>query len=282
LAIAWTIKKTVVFEDKHKKIFGMTALITFFAASIFIPGLRAFWMNDPALAVLFFLGLTALTLSLRHNGLLAFCAIGMVGLGIFYYQVNPLMQRYWTNVIPFMLILVGASAIYAKKLPKFALAMLVIFTAWQSWLTLGGIRDWHGGIWQQQGYEESSAKSLNQHLKPDDLLIVSFPEPYYYFTRHSTHSINDNFPYVYVPDALDEREVVVVEDMGMRQVFPNFSRMAQEGLGEYKLTEYRTNTKYRYTTTVIEEQGPVIAYRLKLATLKEIINETNSPSPVLQ
>jgi hypothetical protein len=160
------------------------------------------------------------------------------------------------------------------------IAFLLLVPLYQIYLTMHGIRNWHEGSWTRASYEEKSAKIIQSKLKDtnDPLIIASFPEPYYIFTNHVTHSINDNPPYLYIDQSLDSKDAYIIQDMGMADIFPNFSKFLDENLKDYKVDEYRVGEIYHYRTRSEKETKPVNVFKIPLKTLREIITEKEKRS----
>jgi hypothetical protein len=279
-----------------------TLFPNFFPLSEKITGLRNFFKTDPLILSSFFAGLYFMYRNSKHIKVANFVLITTIVMIPIYYQINPTMQRYWTHLIPFFLIPAGyglfvilsrAKNLKIKrglmnleishfvrngKLKWISLLIITILFAYQIYLTFNGIRFWHEGSWTRESYEEKSAKMLQAKILKtgDSSIIASFPEPYYIFTNHVTHSLNDNPPYIYIDESLDSKEVYIVQDMGMTDIFPNFSKFLDKNLKEYKVDEYWVGEIYHYRTRSEKETGPVSIYKLPLKDLKSIIKSSGN------
>ena len=96
-----------------------------------------------------------------------------------------------------------------------------------------------------------------------------------YFTGNTTYSPADTYPYVYIDKRLADRDVVIVADMGMRRVFPNFSNFLDKHMQPYKTTTYKTGIAYRYTRDIKPENRAVEVYVVKASKLWSLLEESH-------
>lgn len=253
-----------------------------------LTSVRNFFNTDLLLGVTTLFGFVFLFRGKKIHSEIYFVLISVLLLYPVYYNINPLMQRYITHLIPFLLI--PASFAGLKFIQHFSLKqkdlllilMSLILIAWQVNLSLNGIKSWHEGSWFKESYEEKSAKILKQKFEGTDALLISaLPEAYYFFTGLSTHSIfvDDKSPFLDIDPSLDSKEVLIVSDMGMNYLFPNFNNFVTANLDKEKVDEYWVNETYRYAIESIKENHPVRIYKIKLSDLKLKINQTSLHSP---
>lgn len=204
-------------------------------------------------------------------------------LGTLYYQVNPDMERYVTHLIPFLLFPASFAFVkiieFAKrqknKLRKDSLLIvIVILISLQSLLTFRGIKYDTDSSWYHTSYEEKTAVQIKNSIPPDAIIITSLPEPYFYQLKNSTHSIADIPPYVFIADSQNSRTVIIIEDMGMHDLFPKFTKFLHTNLQQYKIKQLWIKEKYHTRDVIIDEKYPVVLYKISLAELKKIIKKT--------
>jgi hypothetical protein len=268
--------------------FGLSAFIIyqllFLESALFVielSGIRNFLINDP---LIWFLSLSGLYLILKDNRFRAygfFAILGILLLYPIYYQINPSMQRYLTHLLPFLLILAGYGM---TKLLSFllhprgaTLALLftgVIVLGLQFYLTFNGIKAWDNGRWFRVSYEEKSAQVLQNRVNDHEYLIIaSMPEAYYFYSHLSTQSIleTDQPPFLDIPDSLNDQSVLIIQDMGMKDLFPNFSKFLDQNLSDKIAAEYWVGEEYNFGIRKRVEEKPVRVYQLSLKELKERI-----------
>ncbi|MBW3538342.1 glycosyltransferase family 39 protein [Candidatus Parcubacteria bacterium] len=241
---------------------------------------REFLATEPLMGLTFLIGLTVAAGWSKRRTLMTFCLLAIGLLAATYYQVNPEMQRYWTHLIPFMVIPASfglhqtvkwtTSAWQQRRgLPlAYAAAAALLLVPVQAHASYRGIKSWHGGLWQQPGYEEVAARAVGEAAPSDVLLIVSFPEPYYLFSGRPTHSLADAYPFIYIDGVPDSQPVLVVQDMGMRDQFPRFSEVLDRHLQEFQTGQLHTGSHYRYQARIEPEEQPVRLYQLPLGELR--------------
>lgn len=248
--------------------------------------IRNFIKHDLLLSVFSYIGFIALLKDTKQQVLAYFSLLSLILLGFIYHQVNPDMERYMTHLIPFLLI--PASVGFYNFFSILNFRNFTLFRYWildnrilkililllfllQLLLTAYGLRNLNDPSWFRQSYEDKAAILTRQHISGNPILIVSFPEPYYFFLQRDTQSIVNEPPFIYIPQSLDNREVVIVEDMGMRDVFPDFSKLLDTKLTQYRFSKFFVNERYHYTNRSIAENTPVVLYKLKLKELRKII-----------
>lgn len=251
---------------------------------ISLTSLRVFLFWDPFFALLIIFGITKL-LTKREKNLTLLTIIPIILLWPIYNNINPEMQRYWSHLIPFLLIPAsfGAELVwhFTKKQirnwqGKIILTVITFFLIIQIITTNHGMKSWSNGSWYRESYEQKSATILNNLLTkiPENekpILITSLPESYYFFTQVSTHSIADIYPYIYIDNRLDNRKVWVIEDMGMRDLFPNFTNSLKKNFSHTIKKTYWVNEIYRFGVRFKQEDQPVIIYEVYLKDIKRNI-----------
>ncbi len=257
-----------------------------------IPGMRDFFRRD------FLIGgaaLVGMIFMIRERGYLtlsAFSLFGIVFFSIVYYKINPAMQRYTTHLLPLLLIPAsygvvrlmykGARGLFLPLLPLWekvgmrvplALILLVIVVL-QGWVTYRGMRYWDEGVWFRESYEEMAAKKfLNLVTDKESIILVSFPESYYFNTKLTTYSLVDHQPYIYIDESLDDRPLVIIEDMGMRDQFPEFSKVLEERMKMLQINSFFVGEIYHYGDRAVKEDQPVMVYKTTVGELKKVLEE---------
>lgn len=245
-----------------------------------IQGLRSFLLHDFFIQISALIGLIFFIKDPKKNTLFLFVISGLILLGTTYMTINPAMERYMTHLLPFIIIPAsyGLYKIFTfafkNKKSFFILIPLIIL---QIFISFQGLHILNNGDWFKTSYEEVSAKKTSQILQNKNvILIASFPEPYYFFTRKSTVSITDSSPFIYIDKSLDNRQVIIIEDMGMRDIFPTFSKFIDTQLSQYRLTSFKVGRNYRFAERVVSEKYPVTIYQMPLFLLKQKIDITYS------
>lgn len=234
--------------------------------------IRDFFKGDLLLGVTSLFGFTVLLRKGKYQAIGFFSLFSALIFSVLYFNVNSTMQRYITHTIPFLLI---ASSFALDFILKNFKTGLIILASIQLILTFNGIRNWYSGEWFRVSYSEKAAKEVNKRLtSPNTLLIVSFPEPYYYFSHHTTQSITDTPPYIYLDNLSEQTDVIIVEDMGMRDIFPNFSKILENNFSNVKIDQFWIGEKYHYKTYSKTENQPVILYKMNLEELKRVLRST--------
>ena len=70
----------------------------------------------------------------------------------------------------------------------------------------------------------------------------------------------------------------MIQDMGMRDIFPSFSQLIDKKLADFLIDEYIVGENYRFGSYVKPEDKPTRVFKLTLKELKDIIFSTHSPS----
>jgi hypothetical protein len=238
------------------------------------PGLWDFANNDPLLCAAALFGLILLLIGTKTEKRTGLAVVaGVLVLVAVYMQVNPGMERYLTHLTPLILIPAsyGAVRFIKIRIRPFVILFAVLVLSLQGIKTWTGLHDSGNGIWYKPGYEEVSTKKLKPKVGNTELLITSMPEPYYLFTNIPTQSVADKPPYVFA-NIPPQTKITIVDDEGMRAIFPNFDNFINENLTRYKTTQYWVNQPLRYTTSIKSEQKPVSVYQLKYSELQDTLS----------
>ena len=250
--------------------------------------LRSFVRDDMLIAFTFLIGLTILVRQSKYKAPVLFVIVSLFGMYLIYHRINPEMQRYITHLLPFLIIpasyglyvvvktikrLITSESVDKKVYGSILFVFFFALTVKQTITTFQGITYWSDGSWIRASYEEKAARMVAEKIDKNTILIASFPEPYYYFAKVSTQSIADTYPFVFIDGALDNRTVLIVQDMGMHDVFPAFSKFLDTQLQKYRQDSFWAQESYHYRTRIEKEKYPVILYRIKLSELKEIIKK---------
>ncbi len=284
-------KRSEALWDKFRLLFligswGLAIIFTFqfiFPQLKEIPidlsGLREFFGHDLVLGIFTLCGMTWLWREKAHGPLYLFVAVAIVCLYASYYQINPAMQRYGVHLFPILIIPASyglskminhISKSWMKHKVRFGVSLgsLMILLTHQLYTSYGGMKRWDHGDWGKTAYEEEAAKKLSTYMvdtKP--LLIASLPEPYFYFTGQTTLGVSDERPFVNL-DKFDNLDVLVILDMSMRRLFPNFTQFVATRLDGYKYMVIPIERRYRFENNVNEANYPVFVYKLNKNILK--------------
>ncbi len=262
--------------------------------------MRKFFQFDFLLGIAFLIGIISL-LNTEKNRVYGFFAISAIFLlWPIYNNINQEMQRYWTHLLPYLVIaatfglteiwlFVNSKVISQKSkgwYVTYGLIAVLVFS--QLFVSYRGMKYWNDGNWFRPSYEQKSAQILNSFLSPSPpppnhtgfltvapspILLVSMPEPYYFHTNIPTQSIMDEYPYIFIDQSLDQRKLLIVYDMGMKDLFPNFSKIVESESGLKKILEYPVNEPYHFGTKTLQESEPVEVYETTVGELKQRIGE---------
>jgi len=244
-----------------------------------IPFMSSFARHDILLSIFSLIGIIYLIKDKHYRVYAYFSLLSFFSLACIYYRINPDMERYMTHTIPFLLIPASYAMYTLLKIENFKLKIifvtLIILISIQISLSAQGLRYLQDPSWYTVSYEEKVAEKIASKIpdqvRDDNVLLVSMPEPFFLKTKLTTHSLTDTPPFIYIPDALDERTVIIVSDMGMRDYFPNFTKVIETKLQKYKVSEFRVGEKYHTSTKSLDEKYPVKVYEIKLSDLKKLL-----------
>lgn len=252
-------------------------------------GARNFFLTDFMISGFAAIGLWLLLRSKQHAGVGQFCLLAIAILGLVYYEVNPAMQRYWTHILPILIIPASYGIIYAierlrvpsiQTYARALLAGLAVLVSVQVLISCTGLHDYRGGLWFRRGYEELSAGRLDKIVPNGALLIVSMPEPYYYFTENPVRSLSAEYPFVYLDDIDQKRDIYVINDMGMRFYFPEFYQRMNSSAATFKAAEYYVGEPFRESNNVVDESEAVVVYKMRIEQLKPLLEENSQAALV--
>jgi hypothetical protein len=236
-----------------------------------IDGLRQFIKYDFVIITTAIIGLVCMFKTKGQKYLVLGLLLAIVLLWMAYVRTNPAMGRYYTHLLPFLIVpaAIGLESIIraiSQRQPaiRYGAACVVgLIIASQAAASFIGLRNNDNGIWRAKGYEEVSATLLEQKIGKNDILLVSLPEPYFYTTGNTTYSLHDQPPFFGLEPLLAMKgEVVIVEDMAMRQLYPNFSALLRQDFSRYEQANYLTGTDYRYAGRIKPEDGAVHIYKM--------------------
>lgn len=246
----------------------------------------------------FFIGAGLLLRDKRQSNLGIFCLTTFVLLEFIYYRTNPLQQRYSTHLMPIFLI--GASYAFLSSWSKaigsrnfiysgilsVALALsrmtrrdlhtrsvillffVVVLIALQIRMTFYGFKKWSNGDWNKPSYEEEAAVRLNEFLDNGDVLIAAMPEAYYYFTGHTIQGVSSQPPFYHAENLADDTNLIIVNDMAMRDIHPDFSAFLESQLQDYKFAEFDVAGRYQYLTHTLDNSA-IVLYKISQGKLHE-------------
>ncbi len=235
-----------------------------------------FFKQDFLISSLAIFGFLIMFKSKKYRALSIFCLISIVLMEIVYFKINPSMTRYTTHTLPFLLIPAGY---FLTKIPqtKFFYSILILLIIIQSFFSFNGIKKWDKGDWTRPSYEEKSAIALKDYVKDTDVMIASFPEPYYYFNHKTVLGVKNEIPFVDFSELDENQDLLIVNDLGMQDIFPNFYNFVSSNLENNKIGHYFVFTNYRYKTYYRSETLPVNVYRIKLWVLKDLVASQTNP-----
>lgn len=293
-------------SNDHKKTAKRYFLLTFFTiclvlailsfASLLFPslssftkqlgGLLDFIRHDFLIIIAFLYGqYVIIRKKPEHSNLLFFTNISLFSLYIVYYMINPLMERYMTHLIPFLLV-VGVYGIidlthFLKdkkiklKRKRIIATGAIVLLLLQGTISFQGIKAWAQGSYFETSYEmEAAKKAVTLAEGKKAILVTSFPEPYFLVTHQSVISISDKKPFIYPDRIKDEDQLIIIQDAGMRDIFPNFSRFLDRSFQSQKITEFYVKRSYHYTDKTTLERLPVVVYSTTLKDLQDRISST--------
>lgn len=250
------------------------------------PGIQDFVKDDFLLVVFFLIGITIMLVRKSFSHIVFLILFSLVILLGVYVRVNPAMERYMTHLIPFLLIPAsyGLSEVFRLLPGRSVLVRIVVIVCFsallmlQGFMTFQGLRTRGDRSWFRVSYDEKAAALTSGYLHdPDTLLLASFPEPYYLVSRHSTYSLIDSYPFIYIPDSLNNRPILVSDDIGMLDLFPHFSQLLHRQLSSRVIATFPVNEVYHYREYTREEDIPVTLYLTTVGELKKKIHEATYP-----
>ena len=238
-------------------------------------GLRSFAAGDSLLTVLALCGFVVMARVTVHRRAVSFAFISTIVLAAVYVRVNPTMERYGTHLIPLLLIPAGyAVAVMSRRIPAWRNRVRIPFAlvatalvAIQITASVEGFGIDPASPWTKPSYEATAAQRTAGLIPPGALVITALPEPYAYFTGHSTQTVSNAYPFI-VAHIMDNQYVVVVQDEAMRRLFPHFSSGMETSLSAYRVTSFTVNEPFTYGSDVVPHPGPVTLYMADYGTIK--------------
>lgn len=250
--------------------------------SYFLYAPATFFQDDFLLGITTLLGFSAFVRKPHYQSITIFCTVALILLLTTYFLINPQMQRYYTHVLPILLIPASYGLVTMIRITRalssewlrgrsFLGLAIGIIVAGQAMLTFNGIKNWQQGSWFAESYEESAAKIVKSITPRNTLALVSFPEPYYFFTKLPTHSLTAEYPYIHIDESLNDMPVVIVQDMGMVTLFPEFSNLLDTTMQSKRYASFWVHKQYRFADQTLPEQKQVSLYYSTIKELKYII-----------
>lgn len=264
-------------------LFFMQLLVKYFfrIQYVFLPGMTEFFSTELLIGIYFITGLIMMVRRKVQLALILYVLFSVIVAVIIYCRSNVNIARYGSHLIPFLLI--PASYASSESLKTFRLKkqnfritvfILILIISVQATISFRGLKYRDAGLWFTPGYEEESARKISSAVTDKKtILLVSFPEPYYYFSGLSTYSLSDKYPFIYLSNELNSDPLFIVSDMGMHDLFPNFSSFLSVKMGNYKLKQLNTGSIYRYADRKLPEKYPVEIYLMKVGDLKKILKQ---------
>jgi hypothetical protein len=229
------------------------------------------------LNIFWILGLYTVRKNEKLRYLYYFSLLGVIGLIPVYNRINPEMERYFTHLIPFLIIPATyglARVIEVSKKYKLLFAAVFLLTFYQLYLSYSGLKNRDGGSWQRLNYQDKIALKIKDKVPKGSILLTSFPEPYFLVIGNSAQGVYDTPPFIHLDESYDSKNLFIINDMGMRDQFPNFSVFVSNNLKPYKTGEYQINENYHYQNRVEAEKYPVEVYQIKVGDIRKIIAGT--------
>ena len=252
-----------------------------------LAALRHFIIHDFLFAFLSLIGYTLLFNNSRTRSLGLFSLLSIVCLFVIYHRVNPDMERYMTHLIPFLLIPASYGLITVVKTIKnryktkllirsILLIPLILLVFLQILLTASGMKYSQDSSWYRTSYEDRSASLVKKYLHgKSQLLIASYPEPYYYALQVPTQSISDTYPYLFLDAVSQDQQLIIIEDMGMHDDFPNFTTFLNKNLQKNKIAIFRVDENFHYVDRVEKEIYPVVIYKITYKEFELMLRKLN-------
>jgi hypothetical protein len=93
-----------------------------------------------------------------------------------------------------------------------------------------------------------------------------------------TQSIAQDPPFVYISESLDNEPITIIEDHGMRDIFPSFTDFIDNNLGPYHTVDIPFSAVYRYSSRIENSSDPIRLYSIRLGELKALIASSTATS----
>lgn len=239
------------------------------------PAFSMFFLHDPAII---FFSIYGYFIMLEKGDFQKTAYISFLSclLLLFVYQkINPSMERYLTHTLPFLLIPASYGLVRFLKISNkyffLKLVVLLIFT-YQLFVSFYGLRSWSDGSWSRTNYYDLASAKVSSLAEKNSVLLVSFVEPYFLNTGISTQGVDDKPPFIHLDQKYDNYTLFIVNDMGMREVYPKFAGLLDSKLKAYKNKEFKVNEVFHYLADVKAEKYPVQVYKIKVGELRKFVN----------
>ncbi len=263
---------------EYRIIRAIVTFLLFIGVVIYIrhalPGLQKFVSDDILLVFCTFFGVIALNWRNRYalSGLLA-----AVLLASMYTLVNEKMERYWSHLIPLMLIC-GSYGIYtaAQQIKQHSYR-----TAWFAsigfWIIVQFSNSFVGftarsDVWQQQGYEQVAAQRIQPYVAQTDVLVVSMPEPYRLYNKNiSVRTLYRQAPYLKTRDLSNTDTITIINDAGMKRYFPEFYEHIEQHAQKYLVAELSISEPLRVIDEVYEKPVAASVYTISVLEFEKFL-----------
>lgn len=240
---------------------------------------KKFVILDFVLSIFSIVGFSLLLRNKIYQSFGYFSLLACILLGVMYQNINSGMDRYITHLIPFLIVpatygLAQTIELCKKTYKGILFLPLFLVICFQIFVSYYGLRYTNDLSWYRTSYEEKSAEHIKQFINRNDtILIAALPEPYYYSLHRSTYSVADRYPFIFIDNIYNKKTVIIVEDMALHNVFPNFTDFLHKNLQHYKQQHFLVNEKFRLKDTAKEEKYPIIIYRISLDELHKMIKK---------
>lgn len=262
-----------------KKYISFLVIIIIWLATPFF--FQTFLLHDFLICIFSLIGFSLMLIkdNTRANAYFALTC-GMM-LFIIYHHINPEMERYITHLIPFLLIPASYGLINSiektKELRVKGIPIIIIIsflTLLQTFITYRGMKYSQDPSWYRVSYEDKVSERIKNYIHSDNvLLIASYPEPYYFALHIPTQSIADSPPYIYIDNVPDNQKILIIEDMGMHDDFPKFTRFINKNLKSNKIKSFWIHENFHHIAEVQDEKYPIEIYEIMLSDLKKKIQK---------
>ena len=246
-------------------------------------GLHLFLTHDALVVGLALFGLTFAALHSRYAWLVPFTIVAVGLLAGPYYLTNPGMERYFTHLLPLLLVPAALGGYVLLTTPfrpvrRYALALvLVVAVGLQTRTAWTGLHNTGRGVWFEPGYEAVAAQQLKGIIPPDALIIAALPEPYRYFLQQPTQSVANRAPYLYFDADQVPAMTIVVNDRAMQRLFPEFAAISDTRLRSFLLYEGSVGQRFRYKGLNEPEVKSVKVYKVPTRELQLLLTTDTNP-----
>jgi hypothetical protein len=278
------LHKKITFIFIGVSIFFIFVLLQPFALSIpffshELYGFRNFILDDFLLVICSIIGFYNLVKNRQQKSLAVFVGLSVFVFFIIYHKLNPEIERYFAHIIPFLLIPASwglclvwkwiQTRNYSQKFTQGVLIIVCLIILTQGIISFFGMKLRNNGEWFTVSYEEVAAKKVaSLYNDSHAFFLVSFPEPYYFFSRKPVYSIVNHYPFIYIPLKLQNDDIYIIQDEGMREIFPAFSSHLTSDMKQFKIRSFYTHAIYHYIAISKKENKPVNVYKIKIKTLQ--------------